>query len=159
MAKSEPKTPQELEWVAKITDLMDNSFRVPVLGIRFGLDPILGLIPGLGDATSFTISALLVLSMIRKGASGMLALKMVGNIIIDLIIGGIPLIGDIFDFVNKANRRNLKLMTEHYEQGKHKGSALPALVLIGVLFVVIWIASIYLFWQVVMAGWASMQGL
>lgn len=151
MAKSTPNTPEELAWVARVTGLMDSSFRIPGLGIRFGLDPIISLIPGLGDATSFTVSALLVLSMIRRGASGMLAMKMVGNILVDLAVGAIPVVGDLFDFAYKANRRNLDLMLEHYEEGKHQGSAWPALILIGVLFVGIWIGSIYLFWQLVVA--------
>jgi hypothetical protein len=115
--------PQELQWIARLTDLMDSSFRIPVLNIRFGLDPIIGLIPGIGEAITFGISALMLLGMARNGASGGLLLRMLGNVALDALVGTVPVAGDLFDFVSKANRRNLRLMLEHYQEGRHQGGA------------------------------------
>lgn len=121
--KEEHPLPQELKWVESLTKLMDDSFRIPIFGIRFGLDPIIGLIPGFGEAVSFAISALMVLAMVRHGAGSKLALRMVWNILIDALIGAIPLLGDLFDFVKKANRRNLELLKKSHALGKtHEGS-------------------------------------
>ena len=140
--------PDELKWIGRMTDLMDNSFRIPVLGIRFGLDPIIGLIPGIGDVITFSISGLLVLSMVRKGASAMLALKMIGNILFDAIIGEVPLIGDATDFFTKANRRNFKLMQEYYAEGKHSGNVWGVLFLVSIILLGILVGIVYLSWMV-----------
>ena len=141
-----PAIPEELQWIEKITTLMDSGFRIPILGFRFGLDPILGLIPGIGDAATFSISALLVIAMVRKGASGMLAIKMVGNILLDLLVGAIPVLGDLLDLFNKANQRNFKLMQEHYEEGKHRGSAWGTLLLLSIIFIGILAGILYFTW-------------
>lgn len=151
MSKTAKKTlpaevPSELRMIGQVTDLMDSGFRVPILGFKFGLDPILGLIPGVGDALTFSISALLVIGMVRKGASGMLALKMVGNILLDLLVGTIPVLGDVFDLFHKANRRNFELMQEHYQEGKHQGSGIWVLLLLSIIFIGILAGILYLTW-------------
>jgi len=150
--KQQNNLPKELKWVERVTGIMDDSFKLPILNKRFGLDPIIGLIPGVGEAVSYSISSLMILSMVKHGASGRLAILMIGNLLIDSIIGAIPFLGDIFDFAKKANRKNLRLMQEHYEEGKHKGSAKGTLLLIFgvlvlvmfILFFIVWKAMAYL---------------
>lgn len=122
---------------------MDVQFRLPGTKFRFGLDPILGLLPFVGDVVSYTISSILVLAMARRGASGKVIVLMIGNILLDAVIGSIPLLGNIFDFVYKANRRNINLLTQHYQEGKHQGSGLSIvigvfLLLLGMLFLLIY---------------------
>ena len=109
-----------IEFVAK---LMDSQFRIAGTDARFGLDAIIGLIPGGGDFAGFIVSALIVGVLANNGASGFVLARMVLNIIIDAVVGSIPVLGDIFDFAFKANQRNLKLMREHYVEGRHQGGA------------------------------------
>ena len=94
---------------------MDDQFKVPFFGFRFGLDPILGLIPWAGDLVSFVISLLIIKSLFDAGLPRKLITKMVLSSLTDLAIGAVPFIGDVWDFFYKANRRNLKLAREFFE--------------------------------------------
>jgi hypothetical protein len=147
MAKIRPlstkEVPEELVWIEKGTKLLDSKFKIPGTSITFGIDPILGLVPGVGEITSFSISGLLVLSMVRHGASREVAFKMLGNLAIDLISGLVPFFGDIFDVYYKANRRNYHLLREHYAEGKHKGNGLK--LIIGVTVVILLMLSLLIF--------------
>jgi hypothetical protein len=109
------ETPQNatMKQVARLTKLMDKQFTIPGTDIRFGLDGIIGLIPGVGDVSTFAVSCYLISLMAKNGASGYVIARMVLNVLIDTIIGSIPFIGDIFDFAFKSNSRNLRLMQEH----------------------------------------------
>ena len=116
MHKIEQTIPKELEYAEKLVGLMDDQFKIPFINFRFGLDPIIGLVPFAGDVVTFVISSLIVLSLFRNGVPRSVILTMVANIILDLLIGGIPVIGDVWDFFNKANRKNLKLARKYFEQ-------------------------------------------
>ncbi|MCF8465271.1 MAG: DUF4112 domain-containing protein [Flavobacteriales bacterium] len=116
MYKLEQTFPKELEYAEKLVRLMDDKFKIPFTNFRFGLDPIIGMVPFVGDVVSFVISALIVMSLFRNGVPRSVVLSMVANIILDLLIGGIPVIGDVWDFFNKANRKNLKLARRHFEK-------------------------------------------
>ena len=148
-----PVNTPELRFIERITRLMDSSFRIPGTSIRFGLDPILGLFPFIGDLVTYGISSMLVLAMVRKGAGGKVVMKMIWNITLDYLIGNVPILGYIVDFGYKANERNLKLMYEHFDEGKHQGSGwkylfLILLVLISltvVLAVIVWLLLGYFF--------------
>jgi hypothetical protein len=123
---------------------MDAKFRVPGTNFRFGLDGLLGLIPGVGDLSTFAISGYLVLLMARNGASGYVLARMIFNIVVDAALGAIPVVGDLFDFVHKANVKNMKLMQQYYIEGRHRGSAwkvvLPVVIVLGlVLAGIIWL--------------------
>lgn len=111
---------REIEFLAK---LMDSRFRVPGTDIRFGLDAIIGLIPVAGDLSTLAVSGYMLLILARNGASGFLLARMVLNVLIDTVVGMIPFLGDVFDVAFKANMRNLRLMQEHYAEGRHRGSA------------------------------------
>ncbi len=136
---SEGQTTQQapdLGWVDQLANLMDSRFSLPGTRFRFGLDPILGLIPGVGDAVSLAISGVLISYMYRHGASRKAMIKMIGNALLDTLIGSIPVLGNIFDFAYKANERNIRIMKEHYQEGKHQGSGTGILITVGVsLFV------------------------
>jgi hypothetical protein len=131
-------TSNKLRSVELLAKLMDSQFQIPGTNIQFGLDPLIGLIPGLGDFTGFLVSGYMILICARNGASGFLLARMTLNILIDAVIGSIPLIGDLFDFAYKANKRNLKLMQQHYVHGRHKGGAWKLVVpLLFILFLII----------------------
>jgi Domain of unknown function (DUF4112) len=138
LTRSQRESSSELAWVEDVTRLLDTKFRIPGTRIRFGADFILGLVPGLGDVLSMGFSALLIVTMVRKGASVNLALRMLFNVLLDTVVGSIPLLGNVFDLFYKANYRNLLLMREHYDEGKHAGSAWPiVLCIIAVLAVLV----------------------
>lgn len=135
--------PDELRWVERIAALLDSRFRIPGTNIRFGIDPIIGLIPYAGELVTFGLSGLLVLSMIRHGASGQVVVRMLGNIALDAAAGFVPVLGDLFDIYYKANRRNFRLLMEHQAHGRHRGSAWPwllgaSLVLLAMFGLLIW---------------------
>lgn len=136
---------KEFKYLDNLSDLLDSRFRIPGTNIRFGLDALVGLIPGAGDVVTFAFSGLLVISMVRNGASGMVVVKMLWNILLDTLVGAIPVLGDIFDVSFKANRRNYHLLKEHYEQGKHKGSALPVVLTLIVLMALVCASVFYVF--------------
>ena len=106
-----------LQALRKWSVLLDSAFRVPGTQMTFGLDPILGLIPGLGDLTTPFFSALLLLHAVRLRIPRVVQLRMVMNAAIDLAIGLIPVAGDFVDFGWKANVRNLALLEQHARPG------------------------------------------
>lgn len=139
----------EYEWIEKIAKLLDSKFKIPGTNFKFGLDPILGLIPGLGDVSTFLMSSLLVLAMVRHGASGRVTALMTLNVLIDTLIGGIPILGNIFDFFFKANNRNLKLLKRHHLEGKYQGSAKRVIVITAIVMLLLLIFITYLFWKLI----------
>lgn len=141
--------PPQLQRIARLTKLMDSQFRIPGTSITFGIDPIIGLIPGLGSIVDYVISAYLLVSMVQNGASGRVVSKMILNISIDGIVGAIPGLGNIFDFFYKANRKNLVLAVEHFEEGKHQGSAWPVVLpIIGVFMFLLILLSVLAFYSI-----------
>jgi len=96
-----------------LTNLLDNAVRVPGTSMRFGLDPVLGLIPGLGDVAGAALSGYVVLLASQLGAPTTVIVRMLGNVVIDTVGGTLPLIGDLFDAGWKSNSRNLVLLERH----------------------------------------------
>jgi hypothetical protein len=100
----------ELEWLAYWTD---TAFEIPGLGIRFGFDAIIGLIPGLGDLLTSLISLYILAAARRYGVSRATLMRMAFNIAVDTAVGTIPLFGDAFDVYWKANLMNVALLRRH----------------------------------------------
>jgi hypothetical protein len=126
---------ERLRWVERVARLMDSQFQLPGTRFRFGLDPLLGLVPIVGDLSSTAVSVALLLTMMRHGASGAIVVRMALNIFIDTVVGAIPLIGNVFDFAYKSNERNVALLRRHYAEGKHSGSSKGLVALLLVAFV------------------------
>ncbi len=97
-------------WLALV---MDNLLRLPGTQFRFGLDPLIGLIPGLGDTGSTIISAMALLAAARRGLPKILLARMSLNILINEAVGIIPIVGDAFSFWFKSNARNYDLLRQH----------------------------------------------
>ncbi len=129
--------------LGRLAKLMDAQFRIPGTDIRYGLDGIIGLIPGAGDLSTFAVSGYMLWIMANNGASGFVLARMTLNILIDAIVGSIPFLGDIFDIAFKANMRNLRLMQEHYQEGRHKGGAWKVIVPVLVILFLIIVAIIW----------------
>ena len=104
---------QRLEALRRVTRLLDTAIVVPGTAFRIGLDPILGLIPGLGDLVS-PLFALAILWQARDlNVPRVVRLRMVVNVAIDALVGVLPFMGDVFDFVWKANAKNMALLERH----------------------------------------------
>ena len=136
----------QLQWVDTFSRVLDTKFRIPGTDLRFGLDFILGLVPGAGDILSLGMSGTLIATMARHGASPLLVTRMLLNVVLDAFVGAIPILGNIFDLVYKANYRNAELMKEYYEEGKHRGSVWP--IVLGVIVVIVAL-MIFLVWLTV----------
>ena len=137
------KRNKEFERFEAVARLMDSKYRVPGTRFKFGLDPVLGLIPVLGDTFTFLISSGLIALMIRNGASGKVVVKMAINVLLDTIIGSIPLLGSVFDFFFKANMRNIRLLKEHYKEGKHQGSGVGLIIITLLILIIFFILAVW----------------
>lgn len=96
--------------------LLDDSIPIPGTGRRIGVDALIGLVPGFGDAAGALLSAYIVAQAARLGVSRATLLRMAGNVGVEAIVGTIPLLGDLFDAGFKANLRNLRLLHAHLQQ-------------------------------------------
>jgi len=128
--------------------LLDSAFRVPGTSLTFGLDPILGLIPGLGDLTTPLFAALLLLHAVRMRIPRVIQVRMLINALVDILVGFIPLIGDLFDFGWKANVWNLALLERYAHPGSKptKGDWIFVLTIVGVLIAVTVIPLALVLW-------------
>ena len=105
----------EIARLSKLADLLDNQFRIPGTGIRFGLDSILGLLPLVGDSASALPAIYLIHRARQLGVPKSVVAQMAANLVVDFAIGAIPLFGDLFDITFKANRRNIALLQRHLQ--------------------------------------------
>ncbi|WP_017298091.1 DUF4112 domain-containing protein [Nodosilinea nodulosa] len=106
---------RNLDRIRRISRLMDTAFKIPVLGLKIGWDPVLGLVPGLGDLIATAVSAYVIVLAARfRLPRGILA-QMVFNIGLEAVVGTVPLLGDVFDAFYKSNVRNLKLLEAHLQ--------------------------------------------
>jgi hypothetical protein len=94
--------------------LMDDQFHVPIVNVRVGLDPIIGAIPGGGDWITWLVSIYILWEAMRLGAPMPVLLKMAWNLTVDVLVGYVPVIGDLADVAIKANRKNVDLVFGHF---------------------------------------------
>lgn len=99
----------------KFSHLLDNALPIPGTTYRIGLDPILGLLPGAGDFVGTALSAYIVIEAARLGVPRAALGRMVFNILLEGLVGAIPVLGDLFDFAWKANTKNIALLEAHLD--------------------------------------------
>ncbi|WP_315787433.1 DUF4112 domain-containing protein [Fischerella sp. JS2] len=102
-----------LNRIRKLSQLMDTSIRIPLIGFRIGLDPIIGLVPGAGDLISTAFSAYIIYLATRFSIPRQDLAKMIFNVGLEAVVGSVPLVGDLFDAFYKSNIRNLAILEEH----------------------------------------------
>lgn len=130
---------------AKLSRLLDSSIPLPG-GFRIGLDGILGLIPGVGDALGGILSSIILYQAYQRNVPKIVMLRMLLNVIIDAMIGAIPLLGDLFDFFWKANEKNVRLLDAYQQNPKqtYRRSAVGSIaILVGMallMFAILYIA-------------------
>lgn len=113
--RSEEVTHPSVRRVNRMGHLLDEAIQVPGTSVKFGLDPILGIVPGVGDGIATLFSLYIVLEAFRAGVSPSTLLRMLAYIAVDAVIGSIPGVGPIFDAVWKANKWNAGLLESHVE--------------------------------------------
>jgi len=104
-----------LRRVRTLSHLLDDAIRVPGTDVRIGLDPIIGIVPGIGDALTTALSLYVVLEAIKAGVPKTLLAKMLALIAVDALVGTIPFVGPVVDAFWKANEWNVSLLTEYLE--------------------------------------------
>ena len=101
--------------------LLDTAFVVPGTRIRFGMDGLIGLVPGIGDAVTTALSLFIVYEAHQLGAPRHMLVRMLGNVALDGVLGSVPVAGDVFDVMWKANRRNMRLLLDWLERSELHG--------------------------------------
>jgi hypothetical protein len=136
-----------MDRLRRLAWILDDLVRVPGTSRRFGLDPVLGLLPGGGDVVGGALSAWVVIAAARLGAPSSVILRMGWNIVVDTVLGAVPLVGDLFDASWKANRRNVALLERYVEQpgaATRSSRLVLAGVLVGIAAVVLGMAALTL---------------
>lgn len=109
--------------VATVARLMDSLFAIPGTRIRLGLDAILGLVPVAGDLLAQAISTYIIWEAHQLGVSKFTLLRMLGNTLLDTVVGAVPLVGDAFDVAFRANMKNMRLLQRHLEKQGYQTAA------------------------------------
>ena len=122
-----------VERLRTLARLLDTAFQVPGTRYRFGIDAIIGLVPGIGDAVGAIFSMFIVFQAARMGVSQATLMRMLGNVALDTIVGEVPLLGDLFDAGWKSNIRNIGLLESHLERpASTRRSSRRVVLLVGV---------------------------
>jgi len=134
----------------KLEILLDEAFPIPGTRIRFGLDAIVGLVPGIGDVLAGLASIVFPLAGWIRGLPYVTLVRMVANLGIGVLVGSIPLLGDAFDIAWKANRRNYRLLTRHLgEPRRHTGRDWAfLLLLVAILGLVFAVPVVLVLWLI-----------
>lgn len=144
--------------LVELSQWMDTKFQIPGLNLRFGLDALLGLIPGLGDAVTFLVSCYVLSAAANLGVPRITIARMGTNVLVDLVMGCVPLLGDLFDVAWKANTRNVELLrrtleaTPHARRQAQRGDWLFVAGMLALLFVLMAL-MVFIAWSIV--GWLA----
>lgn len=148
-----------LDRLGRLAWLLDSAFLLPGTRFRFGLDALLGLIPGLGDALGVLVSSYIIREAARAGAPTSVLMRMALNVAVEGVFGLVPVAGDIFDAAWKANQRNVALLeavVENPRRAARSSSVVVGLVLIGLVLLLALIALLGFF--VMRAVWQALAG-
>ncbi|HYX14302.1 MAG TPA: DUF4112 domain-containing protein [Nostoc sp.] len=159
MIEPDAKAPT-LKRLRQLSRLLDNVITIPGTQIGFGLDPILGLIPIGGDFLGIMFSSYIILEAARLGVSRATLGKMVLNVIVDGLIGAVPVLGDFFDFTWRANTNNIKLLEDYLKFPSQQKSAdgwfifgvLVGLLLIAIVLVALPVILVRMLWNALTGG-------
>lgn len=153
------KRPQGLDSARTLARLLDRSFRIPGTSLRFGLDPLLGLLPVGGDVAASLASGYILYVAWRNGAPGSLIGRMLVNVLIDTAVGTVPVLGDLFDAGWQANARNVALLEEWLGVEGARRHHSPA-ILVGVIaaLVVLVVAAAALAWFTLATLFQGLEG-
>ena len=138
-------------WLRRLSRALDDCIPVPGTGYRIGLDPLLGLVPGLGDIVAGLLGTLVLVEAVRRRLPRVTQMRIALNILVDTLLGAIPIVGDAFDAVWKVNLRNTALLERHLlapDAERRSNLLFGAALIVGVLAVIVGIAAaVYLLAQ------------
>lgn len=145
---------RQIDQLRQWSRLMDSAYRVPGTQVRFGWDPIVGLVPGLGDLATASLSAVTLYRALRLGVPRVVLIRMVLNILIDLLAGAVPFVGDLFDFAWQSNSMNFALLERHERPNVKPTSGdwaivLLALVVVGGVLLIVALSAIWMVYLIV----------
>lgn len=130
----------------QFAEILDNAIRIPGTNIRIGLDSVIGFIPGIGDAAGLGLSLLVVGQAWRAGIPKPVLAKMLGNVALDGVLGLVPIVGDLFDVVFRANDRNMKILREELAEPEPPPTVVPFWKRSGVVVAGVWVAILLAYW-------------
>lgn len=146
-----PLPSQAIARVERLAKLLDRAIGIPGTGIRIGLDPVLGLIPGFGDFATGALSVYIILEAAKLGVPRATLLRMLTNVAVDTMGGSVPIVGDLFDVAWRSNSKNVALLQEHVGHpaagGRPASRGTVALVILGVVLLTAAAAALT-FWLV-----------
>ena len=105
---------RDMSEVRRLAHLLDEAVKIPIINYRVGLDGLLGIVPVIGDFSGFAISSYIIFKAHNMGVPREKVSRMVFNSVVDVLVGSIPLIGDVFDLFWKSNKRNLRIVERHF---------------------------------------------
>ncbi|MBE9177683.1 DUF4112 domain-containing protein [Oculatella sp. LEGE 06141] len=143
----------------RLSHVLDKAIAIPGTGVRFGLDPVLGLIPGGGDTIAGVLSAYIIVESARMGLPRQVIGQMVSNVLLDSVFGTVPVVGDLFDVGWKANVRNIALLERHLDiTSTHRANPLfLALLILALATIVLGFAAFAVL--VIRALWNAIAGV
>ncbi len=154
-------TPQTSRWnqgawlfrdqtLQKLEILLDEAVRIPGIGVRFGLDGIIGLVPGIGDVLAGLLSLVIPIAAWIRGVPYVTLVRMMINVGIGVLVGSVPVLGDVFDILWKANHRNYRLLQRHLLEPRshHWRDWAFLLILLAVLGIVFTLPLLVLVWLI-----------
>ena len=144
-----------LQRLRRLAWLLDRS--IPLGPYRIGLDPLLGLIPGMGDALGAGMSIIILYDAARLGTPVHVLVRMILNVLVELVIGSIPILGDLFDFAWQANHRNLALVERHFDPVRAERPAKRIATAIAVVAALIFSGAVALCVLVLHALWVIVR--
>ena len=112
------KLPQDLRALRRFARLMDEEFALPGTRLRFGLDALVGLVPGVGDIVGGMLSTWIIVGALRHRVPARYIVRMVVNVVADLLFGAVPFAGDVFDFLFEENMMNMRLLEAHRDRSR-----------------------------------------
>lgn len=163
-ARREPSRVEVENHLELLSRLMDSQFAIPGTNFRFGLDSLLGLIPGLGDSSTAIVSFYILAAAVRYRVPKVTLLRMGFNIGLDYTLGNIPVVGDLFDAYWKANTRNIELIRRRASvsatdarKGKLSDYLIVGVIIIALIAILI--ASVSAVWLVLAWLWNQLRGV
>ncbi len=134
---------ERLARLRRLVTWLDDGIRIPGTKMRIGLDPIIGLLPGVGDAAGAIMAGAIVVEALRQRITRFTILRMAANVALDTVLGSVPIVGDLFDAAWKGNRRNMQLLERHLAEPRESSrSDRVFVVALGVALLVLCVAIV-----------------
>ena len=153
MTPRRPAPATSIQKLDRLARVLDDAVAIPGTNVRFGLDALIGLVPGIGDVAGAAMAGYVVLAGVRLGAPTTVLLRMLLNIAIDTVVGSVPILGDLFDVGWRANVRNVALLQRHAaDPGGTKAASRGVVLLVGLGVLILLALAMLAAWAVLRAG-------